>query len=247
MPAAVCRVGKWVNTSIVVRHRLIDVFNCVQGGEEGAKPVINRHCCVTCAQSCLWLCAGLDIGSLKGISVPDRLIYAFIVVQRRTMGQPMALLPHAGSLMPLAVCRVGNWVTQMQDGEPVEMELDAAPEPRAAKEAEQEEEEDTSVIRETQIGKGGQHDCMGSWPCVACDKALCCQGCTKPRGKGCPEDGGHLCRAHLAYQNTSPYWRGNPALCLPVALHTPPGSKRVAQPAPALAPWLAGKLDAGGS
>lgn len=35
------------------------------------------------------------------------------------------------------------------------MELEAAPEPRAARDSQQEEEEDTSVIRETQIGKGG--------------------------------------------------------------------------------------------
>ena len=54
---------------------------------------------------------------------------------------------------------------------------------------------------------------------------------------------GHKCTTHLASQDTSPYWRGNPALYLPVALHGQPGSKSPTASTSScpLAGWPAGR------
>ena len=121
---------------IAASHRLIHAFGCVQGGVLGHPDALLSY---TGSLVPLPVCRGHQDGEVGG-----------------HVSHPNALLPHTCSLTPSAVCRVGNWVTQMQDGEPVEMDLDATPEPTAAREAQQEKEEDTSVIRETQIGRGGQ-------------------------------------------------------------------------------------------
>ena len=88
LPAAVCRVGKWVTKSIAVSHRLIDAFGCVQGGEE------------------------VQSRSSKGIAVPHMLIDAFGCVQSGRLGHPKAFLHPTGLFLLSSMCKGGGWISQ---------------------------------------------------------------------------------------------------------------------------------------